>query len=648
MKPQRAVILFSMALAMVLLFNLWSLEAAAETVLWSGPNTPAHLALSKRHLCWSDDSETPVKSMSICGGDAIALAMKMGVPANLSIKSQNIFWIDERSGTSPSGNCTAGHGVAWMLNKSPLDGTSKAELARGDHCNGGTDDIVVDETHVYWVNSKISPMEFTIRKVPIAGGDSTTLATISDSSQMNGLAGDATYIYWAQDGIVKKIPKSGGQIEILADQPGVIKCSLAINGGEVFFSVFDQWDTYYIMKVSVLGGSSTTLASVTRGAFEPKNWARAIAVDNENLYWIDDSTVNSVPVAGGSITTLANILNEPIDLVVNGSQVIWTESTGPAHGETGTVKSVSTTGGEVTTLVQGGNAPRKLALYSSEIYWTEGGPIGLIEGFGRIAKMAVGGGNITTVMQRVGESTPIASDGSYLYLGDKFSINKMSIDGSNSEILHTASDEIGDLTTDGSNVYWISKYFSTVHKIPASGGATTTLSSELDGLSGPIRTRNGYVYWIANHEIIKKVSTAGGQVITLASNLPFLNDLVVDDIYVYFSEQDTGDIRKMSINGGSITTVISPSAPPHYLSVDEQNLYWISKTQVGSIPKGGGSATIIDTQVQSDQFLDGSIVVDSTGLYWTETAIGAIMKQEFGVCYSPNANSWLLLLLFGG
>jgi hypothetical protein len=485
---------------------------------------------------------------------------------------------------------------------------------------------------------------------------STTLVT-SQWTPIVALTSDATHIYWAEDtypedppsSTIKKVPKNGGQIEIVASGLRAIRGGLAVYGGEIFFADNNYFDTLRLMKVSVSGGSVTTLATIIReDLFEPKNDVKALAVDNENLYWVDINDVNAVPVSGGSITTLADIFNEPIDIAVSAGQVFWTESTGPAHGETGTVKSVSSSGGEVTTLVQGGDAPRKLFLHSDVIYWTEGGPIGLIEGFGRIAETPSGGGNLATIILGVmSDSPPIASDGRYIYFADNFSIKKVSINGRNTQKLYGAYDEIGDLATDGSNVYWISRYFSTVHKIPVSGGPVTTLSSKLVGLSGPMRVQKGYVFWIANHETINKVAVGGGQVITLAADLPFLNDLVVDDTHVYFSEHDIRRIRRISINGGQIATVASYLPyPPIYLAVDDLSLYWISQIQVGAISKADGSQTIIDYEVLSDPYVDGSLAVDTTGLFWTETAISVIMKYNFGICqFTSEGMPWMPFLL---
>jgi hypothetical protein len=189
--------------------------------------------------------------------------------------------------------------------------------------------------------------------------------------------------------------------------------------------------------------------------------------------------------------------------------------------------------------------------------------------------------------------------------------------------------------------------FGTVFKMPVSGGQAILLSSQPSGYPGPIRVRNEYVYWITSYESINKVGVSGDGFVTLATGLPFIDDFVVDDAYVFFSEHDTGRIRRMSIDGGPISTIANVSFPPFHLAADEHSLYWISSLKVGAMLKDGGSPTIIDQEVLSDIYGNGSIAVDPTGVYWTETYIGAIMKHELSVCYLPTAIPYVFFLLLG-
>ena len=64
------------------------------------------------------------------------------------------------------------------------------------------------------------------------------------------------------------------------------------------------------------------------------------------------------------------------------------------------------------------------------VYWVEGGPIGLVEGFGRIAAVPIAGGDISDVMAGVSTTLPIVtSDSTTLYYVDRFRVEKVPLQG---------------------------------------------------------------------------------------------------------------------------------------------------------------------------------------------------------------------------
>jgi hypothetical protein len=138
---------------------------------------------------------------------------------------------------------------------------------------------------------------------------------------------------------------------------------------------------------------------------------------------------------------------------------------------------------------------------------------------------------------------------------------------------------------------------------------------------------NGFVYWV-DEFTINKVSTQGGTVTVLAQNLSFATDLVVDETDVYFSEQDTGLIRKVSINGGPISTLLfgSNRFAPYILAQDNSNIYWVNQAEVGKISKNGGNPFLHAGNVQSIAFIPNSIAVDDSSVFWTEVGAGLVMK----------------------
>ncbi len=600
--------------------------------------TRSHLVVKGTSLFWTDGSSTPVKKVPVIGGAVTPLAIKVGVPVNLVVRGQDIFWIDDQSGIASSG--CVGPGVIRVLKKTSLDGTLTIVLGNGDSCAGGTSDIVVDESSVYWVNSTASPNTYTLVKVPIAGGAPTTL--VSTLNEIVGLTGDATNIYWEENrfpdpagpsSAIKKMSKSGGEPVVIAGGLKALRGGLAITGTQLFFADTNFFDSSRLMKVSVSGGAVTVLATIV----DPTQVKvpRKIAVDGLNLYWIDGSTVSKIPVNGGGIITLASGLQSPVDLKVDANEAIWTETVCCAHGQKGSIKKVAIAGGDVSILADGVDAPGAVALdASNNVYWTEGGPTGLTEGFGRIAKVPIGGGAVTTVASGVSDDlAPIAVDDMNVYIADKFTIKKVPIAGGQVEKLAGTDFFVRAIATDGVSVYWNEDPFSTVRKVPVGGGLVVTLAAGF-GPAGPIAVDHTHVYWMDHFDTIRKVPIGGGVVVTLASNLAFLDDLVVDSTNVYFSEADTARIRTMSVEGGTISTLVA--GPPFIfrstiLAVDSVNLYWVNQANVGSVPKAGGAPMfIVPGGLASDPFIPNAIAADGSAVYWTEVRGGTIKKASLG------------------
>lgn len=599
----------------------------------------AQLDPSGRYLFWSDISETPISKIPKCGGEAYPLAFRMGVPVSFTMNGDSLYWIDQRTGISPSGSCT-GPGVIWRLNRTSLiDGTTTL-LDTGDNCSGGTADIVVDSTSVYWVTSTASPNSYTIRKGPTSGGTFSTFIT-SSWYRIAALAADVGNVYWAEDRFpdpdysssIKRAEKNTGSIETVVSGIKAIRGNIIVQGGFVYFADSNYFDTLRVMKSPVAGGGLIVLATIVKGSFDPVNDIEGLTVDESAVFWADRQAIRSVPITGGTIRLLANLDAIPTDIEMDADHVYWSETSGPAAGETGKISSVLKSGGEIKILRQGGDAPQSIKLVSSSMYWAEGGDIGEIGGFGRIAKMSISGGADFTVMSGISTSDEaqrfVVSD-DYVYVADKFRIKRVSVRGGNTETLFLGDFEITDIALDETSVYWIEAPFSTVRRGSLHDGSVSTLAvSGSGGPPGPMRVKNGFVYWIDGFDAIRKVSAAGGAVVTLASDLPFLNDLEVDDGFVYFSEHDTGALRRMTTDGASMTLLAAQSAmaSPRYLAIDSQYLYWIDQQVVGRVPGSGGVVQYLTDSVFADPYQPGSIAVDSTGVYWTETGFSIVMKQ---------------------
>ncbi|OIQ99461.1 hypothetical protein GALL_183980 [mine drainage metagenome] len=627
------------------------------------------------NLFFTDTSNSPLKSLSLNSFGITALASKIGTPENLVVNGQYIYWVD-----------------GGRLNKTSISGAVTTVLQNGtrDPVAGSTADIVVDGTYAYWVNTvsstSCSPScTWTILRVPIAGGTPSQLA--STNSEIVALASDANNIYWEERGIgpvttgcqcgstIKAVPKIGGTVVTLVDGllNGLTSGSwiptggIAVSGSAIFFA--DSTSTsYQMLEIPNTGGTVSILATVPTNIGNAQNAIRSITAGSANVYWLDsgNSVLDSVPIVGGSVTTLANGLNGPTDLAINASTAYWVES-GASSGcclqmGAGQIRQVSLAGGTASTLVSGIDAPSALSTDTSNVYWTE---------LWRIADAPITGGLPTTLASGISsDMARIAADQVNIYILDGDLVKKLPINGGTVEKLSAAhGGSIGDLSvinqdivTDGVNVYWtvgsVGPTPPIVQKIVVGGGSPATLSTDTSIVNPQdcywrvaVDTQN--VYWSTGSSSfpvgcsIKKVPIAGGSTTTIV-DAAYLRDFTVDGTNIYFSEFSTSipTLKKISVNGGSTSTVAS-NVTPWVLANDNANVYWIDPTQtlpsgIGEISKSGGTATFLVQKIleTNPSLAAEAIIAGASGVYWTEAVGGKI--------YTPIAASTLTFPLLTG
>jgi hypothetical protein len=256
------------------------------------------------------------------------------------------------------------------LMKESADGGAPVTLASSQ---GGGAGIAVDATNVYWTNQGPCAVvdggtdvvcNSSVRKIPIAGGTPTTLAT--DTAQVFGIAVDATNVYWSdQDNRIMGTPIQGGA-SFLVTATSALPFYLGISGENLYWTALIDCDasvcTQAVMRVAVPGGATSIFAS-GRGSLA--------GVDATNAYLVDPTstpgsfTVRRAPLNGDPMTTLGVVAGTPYGVTVDATSIYWTDSTA------GTVSSVPFGGNTPTVLAGGQTSPGLLAVTSSSLYWVE-------------------------------------------------------------------------------------------------------------------------------------------------------------------------------------------------------------------------------------------------------------------------------------
>src|SRR3989338_6933074 len=162
--------------------------------------------------------------------------------------------------------------------------------------------------------------------------------------------------------------------------------------------------------------------------------------------------------------------------------------------------------------------------------------------------------------------------------------------------------------------------------------STVTLSPSpvnlSSGLNSPLRVAvdSTNIYWTENNSsgTVKKVSISGGTVTTLASGLSNPADIAVDSTNIYWTEDTT--VKKVSISGGTATTLASGLSSPDNIAVDSSNVYWTEFTATGTVKKvsiSGGTVTTLASGLNKPW----DIAVDSANVYWTENNDSGTVKK---------------------
>jgi len=207
------------------------------------------------------------------------------------------------------------------------------------------------------------------------------------------------------------------------------------------------------------------------------------------------------------------------------------------------------------------------------------------------------------------------------------------------QVLASGLNEPLSLHLQGGDAYWVEIYGDVVRKVPTSGGAVSVVgTSAMGGNNASLALDATDLYW-ADDQTIWKVSLTGGPVTTLVTGQSTISALRRHASELYWREYwggvgaRFGGIMKMSTAGGTVdtlVTVITPDGIPFVgsLVVDGTGIYWTDRWG-GTInwrALGGGPTVVLALGLTGPD----NLIHDGGMLYWTEASSVRKMPETGG------------------
>jgi hypothetical protein len=282
----------------------------------------------------------------------VTLASDQAGPSALAIDAVSVYWTNTFDGTAAK--VPLGGGTPMTLG--PAGPMPQVVSAGG---------IVVLDTQAYWSIGNLKLVELVI-------ADNTLTTLVEDAGARSFLTGDATHVYWT-DPVMGKVMSARrgttGMPRTLTPQPGQASLDnpqgIAVDATHIYWA--NQGDDT-LMRMPFTKNGDDIQAGAVETLIEEEHAPFAIAVDVTSVYWTSlDGDVKKIPLAGGTVTTLASGQGEPHGIAIDATYVYWTSMTD------GKVMKVKIGGGDPVLVEDEQQAPVGIAVDATNIYWANQG-----------------------------------------------------------------------------------------------------------------------------------------------------------------------------------------------------------------------------------------------------------------------------------
>jgi hypothetical protein len=373
----------------------------------------------------------------------------------------------------------------------------------------------------------------------------------------------------------------------------------------------------------------------TAGACQPLTLVSGItgvpeylSVANGQVYFDENASgaVKSVPVGGGTVTTLATGQAAPMGLATSSSSVYWVGTNNSTNPPSAYMSRVALAGDTVQQVVPSlsGLIGIEVAVSGNTVPWTSASPSGFATVNTGVNEVDVSSANPPwpdTFMAPAPTALGIAVAGGQIYFsvqpGLKTGPPPPPLDGGPSGSSSGFPSSSGSTGSSGVGSSGIGS-----SGVGSSGiGSTSGSSSGTGSSSGASCT---------GCASIQEVPLAGGNVITVVSGLNDPAMLATDTHSVYWADPQSGTVMSTPLVGsdggggsGIINLIASGQSEPLPVKVDATYVYWGNNTggQLVAAPIGGGTAVTLATGQPNIR----DLALTTSCIYWTTAQSNTVM-----------------------